>query len=191
MTRRDLARLGVAGVASLHAALVPFVRTRASEAHASPLEGGKLAAATSEPTKAGRAQTLAQDRTVSGLYGANGVSGVALSGFDPVSYFLPGAEPEGGRSGIEWRYAGVDWRFANRGNREAFRRDTAVYLPRCGGFDPVSVVAGRLVAADPLVYALVAGRLYLFRDAGRRGMANANLLAEAERRYPALLAAPE
>ncbi|KQP33604.1 hypothetical protein ASF49_06855 [Methylobacterium sp. Leaf104] len=116
---------------------------------------------------------------------------IALAGFDVVSYFLDGPEP--GRPAYEVSWAGRTWRFARAANREAFRAAPAAYAPRLGGFDPVGVLAGRLVDTDPLVYARLPGpdgteRLYLFRnDAHRlRVIAEPRLGAEAEARWPSL-----
>jgi hypothetical protein len=132
--------------------------------------GPRLRAATLPPLPAGR---------------------IALGGFDPVSYFLDGPEP--GRPAYEHVWAGRSWRFARAANREAFRADPAAYAPRLGGFDPIGVLAGRLVDSDPLVYARLPGpeggdRLYLFRtDEHRlRVLAEPRLGAEAEARWPGL-----
>lgn len=131
-------------------------------------------------------------RTIPGLYAVDPAVGLALNGFDPVSYFLPGATaPEGGRAGIELRLAGVDWRFASAANREAFRRAPETYLPRLGGFDVPGIVAGVLAESDPLAFLIAGERLYLFRGEAQRARADAAMLAAAEARWPALQAAPE
>jgi hypothetical protein len=116
---------------------------------------------------------------------------IALGGFDAVSYFLDG--PEAGRAAYEILWDRLTWRFARAANREAFRGDPAAYAPRLGGFDPIGVLAGRLVDADPLIYARLPGpdgidRLYLCRsDAHRlRLIAEPHLAAEAELRWPTL-----
>ena len=60
------------------------------------------------------------------------------------------------------------WRFSSRANRAAFREDPPAYAPRLGGYDAAGILEGRLVDADPLVFAVIGERLYLFRDGGRR-----------------------
>jgi hypothetical protein len=116
---------------------------------------------------------------------------IALQGFDAVSYFLDGPEP--GRPAYEALWDGLTWRFARAANREAFRGDPAAYAPRLGGFDPIGILAGRLVDTDPLVYVRLPGpdgsdRLYLCRsDAHRlRLIAEPHLGAEAELLWPTL-----
>ena len=42
----------------------------------------------------------------------NALTGLAISGFDPVAYFTDG-KPKIGRPNIELRLDGVVWRFAN------------------------------------------------------------------------------
>ncbi|WP_336485535.1 YHS domain-containing (seleno)protein [Methylobacterium nigriterrae] len=112
---------------------------------------------------------------------------LALRGFDAVSYRLPGG-PVAGKASLEWSWRGRVWRFATAGNRDAFRRDPAAYAPRLGAYDPLGVAENRLVDADPLIFAVVGDRLYLFRDAGRRARAlsEPDLTRQAEARWPGL-----
>ncbi|HZP79022.1 MAG TPA: YHS domain-containing (seleno)protein [Pseudolabrys sp.] len=90
-------------------------------------------------------------------------SGLAISGFDPVSYFTD-PKPEIGAGTLEFGYAKVIWRFANEGNRAAFKEHPEVYMPRFGGYDPVAIVRGVTVPGHPLNYLVVGQRLYLFYD---------------------------
>jgi hypothetical protein len=88
-------------------------------------------------------------------------SGLAMNGIDPVAYFTDGA-PLYGRPDQEYRYAGVIWRFRNEGNKAAFIAHPEVYMPRYGGYDPIAVGRAIAVPGNPLVWALVGERLYLF-----------------------------
>ena len=114
---------------------------------------------------------------------------LTLNGFDPVSYFLEGG-PLAGTGRFELTWDGRVWRFASGANREAFRDDPAIYAPRLGGYDAAGILEGRLVDADPLVFAVIGDRLYLFRDAARRArfLAEPGLAGQAEAAWPALLA---
>jgi hypothetical protein len=94
-------------------------------------------------------------------------SGVALGGFDPVSYFLPEG-PQAGRSDLELVWGGVAWRFAREANRAAFEALPAAYAPRIGGYDAHAAGSGRIVDASPHVYVIVHNRLYLFRNDANR-----------------------
>ncbi|MGU3663964.1 YHS domain-containing (seleno)protein [Methylobacterium sp. A49B] len=112
---------------------------------------------------------------------------LTLNGFDPVSYFLEGG-PAAGSARFELSWGGQVWRFANGANREAFRDDPRAYAPRLGGYDAAGILDGRLVDADPLVFAVIGARLYLFRDAGRRArfLADPGLAEQAEAAWPGL-----
>lgn len=94
-------------------------------------------------------------------------TGLAISGYDPVSYFSD-PRPKLGRPEVEYGFARVIWRFDNEGNRAAFVRDPDVYMPRFGGYDPVAIARGASVAGHPLYWFIVHERLYLFYDAAAR-----------------------
>ena len=116
-----------------------------------------------------------------------GLGLLTLNGFDPVSYFLEGGPSPGtGRFEVSW--GGRVWRFASGANRAAFRDDPLAYAPRLGGYDAAGILEGRLVDADPLTFAVIGARLYLFRDAARRArfLADPGLAGQAEAAWPGL-----
>lgn len=115
------------------------------------------------------------------------IEALALNGYDPVSYFLPDG-PQAGSSRFEAQWDGRAWRFALDANRAAFLRDPTVYAPRLGGYDAAGILDRRIVDADPAVFALVDGRLYLFRDSKRRErfLADPALARQAEAIWPSL-----
>lgn len=110
---------------------------------------------------------------------------LALRGFDAVTYAVESG-PQPGRPGIELSWRGRAWRFASAANRAVFRDDPAVYAPRLAGYDAVGIAQGRIVDADPLIFARLphdgTDRLYLFRNAENRELA---------RRTPGLAGAAE
>ena len=112
---------------------------------------------------------------------------LALRGFDPVSYFLDGG-PLPGSDRFELSWGGRVWRFASAADRAVFRDDPETYAPRLAGYDAAGVLAGRLVDADPMVFAVIGERVYLFRDAERRArfLADPHLAQAAETAWPAL-----
>lgn len=113
-------------------------------------------------------------------------TGLALSGFDPVAYFTD-QQPRAGHPDLELSHDGAVWRFRNVGNRDAFRDHPETYTPRFGGYDPVGIARNRSVAGNPLVWAVVGERLYLFYDDADRDaflVAPARVLADAERHWP-------
>ena len=94
-------------------------------------------------------------------------SGIALSGFDPIGYHLTG-RPTPGRPEFEALHRGFVWRFASAANRAAFLAAPDIYAPAFEGFDPTGIAAGHAVETSPAQFAIVAGRLYLFRTAANR-----------------------
>lgn len=94
-------------------------------------------------------------------------TGLALGGYDPLAYFTRRA-PRRGSEDQELIWRGVVWRFRNAGNRAAFALDPDVYAPRFSGYDPTSVAAGKPAQGHPAIWAIHAGRLYLFHDAASR-----------------------
>lgn len=120
--------------------------------------------------------------------GSHAGSGLGLSGYDAVSYFVESA-PRPGDPRYETVWAGLAWRFASGADRAAFRRDPETFLPRVGGYDAVAAAEGRAVEADPLLFAIRAGHLYLFRTPENRDrfLAEPGSVEAAERGWSAIL----
>ncbi len=115
-------------------------------------------------------------------------TGLAISGFDPVSYRL-GTKPLAGRAEYELIQDRFVWRFASQANLEAFRDAPQIYAPAFGGFDPIGVANGVAVESDPSQFAVIGSRLFLFRsvESRQRFLREAGLLAQAESRWNAVL----
>jgi YHS domain-containing protein len=116
-------------------------------------------------------------------------SGLAMNGYDPVSYFTD-ATPLFGRPDQESRYAGVIWRFRNEGNKAAFMADPEIYMPRYGGYDPIALGRGIAVAGNPLLWAMVGERLYFFHNeaARQRFIADPNeAILHADNKWPTVV----
>ncbi|NUQ46500.1 MAG: YHS domain-containing protein [Phycisphaerae bacterium] len=88
-------------------------------------------------------------------------SGLALQGYDAVSYF-DGGKPLRGSEEFTTRYRGVTYRFASRENRGKFAKDPAKYVPAYGGWCATAMAEGRLVEVDPMNFKITGGRLFLF-----------------------------
>jgi hypothetical protein len=116
-------------------------------------------------------------------------TGLAIDGHDPVAYFTDGQPTRGDRD-IEAVERGAVWRFRNDANRAAFLAHPEIYGPRYGGYDPVDVARGRIVAGQAQVWLISGQRLYLFsRDDNRSAfMADpAGVVKQADGQWPALL----
>ena len=86
--------------------------------------------------------------------------GVALQGYDPVSYFAN--LPVVGNPEIHSTYEGVTYYFANKENQAKFDATPIQYIPQYGGFCAVAVSEGKLVPVDPETYKITDDKLYLF-----------------------------
>lgn len=86
--------------------------------------------------------------------------GVALKGYDPVSYFLA-AGPLQGNPTLSERHEGATYRFANAANRDAFKAKPAKYAPAFGGFCAMGAVMDKKLDIDPQLWRVVDGKLYL------------------------------
>ncbi len=111
-------------------------------------------------------------------------TGLALSGFDPVAYFLNDTAVPG-LADYELMHEGAVWRFASAANRDAFREAPQVYTPRFGGFDASGVADGRAIDADPRRFAVIGAQLYFFRsdENRRRFLGEAALRTKAQERW--------
>ncbi|MCL4845080.1 MAG: hypothetical protein KJ066_00965 [Acidobacteria bacterium] len=86
--------------------------------------------------------------------------GLALHGYDPVSYFTEGKAVKG-HPDVTATDGTVTYRFANIANRDMFARDPSKYRPQYGGFCAYGVSQGYTVDVDPEAFAVVDGKLYL------------------------------
>ena len=118
----------------------------------------------------------------------NPLTGVAIEGYDAVSYFT-GAEPELGSPDYEYDWAGVPWYFASAANRDVFMRNPEIYAPQYGGHCAISLSRGYLSDGKPRLYAIVGLKLYFFYSTANRDaflMSPQGALQTAESNWPNL-----
>jgi YHS domain-containing protein len=95
------------------------------------------------------------------------LTGVAIDGYDPVSYFVE-REPQMGRPDYEYVWQGVPWYFASAANRDVFMRNPTVYAPQYGGHCLMSLSRGYLSDGRPLLYLIEGLKLYFFYSTANR-----------------------
>lgn len=89
-------------------------------------------------------------------------SGLALDGYDPVSYFTQG-EAVHGKKDIALTFREVVYRFSSIENRDLFKGHPDRYEPQYGGWCAYAMGAnGEKVEVDPETFKIVDGKLYLF-----------------------------
>ena len=95
------------------------------------------------------------------------LSGVAIDGYDAVSYFIA-SEPQPGLPDFEYVWGGVPWYFTSAANRDVFARNPEVYAPQYGGHCVISLSRGYLSDGKPRLYAVEALKLYFFYSTANR-----------------------
>lgn len=109
----------------------------------------------------------AQTGRVAQAFVTDPLTGVALGGFDAVSYFTRD-EPLIGQADHEYYWQGVSWFFANAANRDVFARAPEIYAPQFGGHGTMSMSRGYLSEGNPLIFIVRDNRLFLFYSQGNR-----------------------
>jgi hypothetical protein len=86
---------------------------------------------------------------------------VALSGYDPVSYFTDG-HPEKGSADYSATFDDATYWFKNPEHRALFVADPDHYAPRFSGYCTIYLSRGEKHEADPEAWAIAGGKLYVF-----------------------------
>lgn len=97
--------------------------------------------------------------------GAQTPARVGLKGYDPVAYFTLSI-PTLGVAQYEYVYDGVLYRFANAHHRELFRANPEKYAPQFGGSCAMNMSSGVRREADPTIWVISNGNLYVFAGTG-------------------------
>lgn len=87
---------------------------------------------------------------------------VAISGYDPVSYFS--ANPSKGNENFTHTYKGITYHFVNEKNKKTFIASPVEYEPAYGGWC-ASAMGGdnpHKVGINPETYKIIDNKLYLF-----------------------------
>jgi len=87
-------------------------------------------------------------------------NGLALQGYDPVSYHNQG--PEKGKKEYSFEYDGVTYQFSSQENLQTFTAAPTTYLPAFGGWCAWAMLEGEKVEVDPETYKIINGTSYLF-----------------------------
>lgn len=98
--------------------------------------------------------------------------GIALQGYDPVSYFTSGEAVKGSED-IQYVWKNAIWFFSSDENKTSFINNPQQYAPQFGGYCGFAVSTGFSATANPEVFKIRNDKPYLFN--------NADVVAEAEK----------
>lgn len=91
-------------------------------------------------------------------------NGIAIQGYDPVSYFSNKAQK--GDKKISANHQGVVYYFSSETNKSKFLTTPSKYEPQYGGWCAFAMGDyGKKVEVDPKTFKIVDGKLYLFYNA--------------------------
>ncbi|TSJ47552.1 YHS domain-containing (seleno)protein [Fluviicola chungangensis] len=89
--------------------------------------------------------------------------GLAIQGYDPVSYF--NGKPLPGKKEYSFIFEEVTYRFASIENKRAFEKNPKKYEPQYGGWCAYAMGNnGTKVEVNPKTYKITDNKLYLFYD---------------------------
>ena len=108
------------------------------------------------------ASLSAQDQSILRKKHFNLEDGIAIQGFDPVTYFTLNKAVKGNKD-VLLVERGVVYYFSNNENRELFKKNPEKYAPEYGGWCAYAMGSkGEKVSIDPGTFKIVNNRLYLF-----------------------------
>ena len=135
---------------------------------------------------------LANGQNSSEIKAINHEDGIALQGYDAISYF--DRKPKKGSSANSLMHKGVKYLFNSPKNLKTFNVNPEKYTPSYGGWCAYALGArGELVNVNPETYKIIDGKLYLFYNAyfnntlKKWNMNEEELLKEANQNWDNLL----
>lgn len=117
------------------------------------------------------------------------LTGLAMGGVDPLSYFISD-KPFHGKPRFDLSFGGALWWFANAGNRSAFQDAPDVYMPKFGGYGAMAMARGHLAEGRAQIWLVQDDQLLLFHSQANRVAWQQNptgLFDVANKRWPVLL----
>jgi YHS domain-containing protein len=89
-------------------------------------------------------------------------NGVAIKGYDPVSYFTLNKAVKG-KTEFSAFYHGINYRFSTATDQQLFQANPAKYEPQYGGWCAYAMGHdGSKVEIDPETFKIINGKLFLF-----------------------------
>lgn len=105
--------------------------------------------------------------TTSNIYVTDPSTGIAMHGYDVVSYFTE-QQAIVGQDSHEVEWDDNYWRFSNSANADRFVDAPQAFLPQFNGYGAFAVASGRLADGNPLIWALYENQLFFFHSVSAR-----------------------
>ena len=86
--------------------------------------------------------------------------GLAVKGYDPVSYFITGI-PTPGLAEFSATYKGATYRFSSAENRDRFIGTPEKFVPQYGGYCALAISLNKIADIEPERWTIVNNKLYL------------------------------
>ncbi|MEZ4815453.1 MAG: YHS domain-containing (seleno)protein [Bdellovibrionota bacterium] len=121
----------------------------------------------------------------------NLTKGLALQGYDPVTYFKD-KSPQKGMDNLRLNIDGATYQFSSQANLEEFKKNPEKYAPQFGGWCAYAMADADYVDIDPLTYKITDGKLYVFYNGWlgntlkKWNKDEANLLTKANNNWQSL-----
>jgi YHS domain-containing protein len=110
-------------------------------------------------------QLFAQNTAIERTKQFNLENGIAIQGYDPVSYVSINKATKG-KSTISANYQGVVYHFSSEANRKQFLSNPSKYEPQYGGWCAFAMGDyGKKVEVDPETFKIIEDKLYLYYNA--------------------------
>ena len=105
--------------------------------------------------------------TTSDIYVINSSTGIAMHGYDVVSYFTE-QQAIVGLDSFEVEWDGNYWHFINTANADRFLEAPHAFLPQFNGYGAFAVASGLLADGNPKIWALYENQLFFFHSVNAR-----------------------
>jgi YHS domain-containing protein len=106
-------------------------------------------------------------------------AGVAVGGYDVVSYFTE-KKPEQGSPLISLKQDGAEYRFVSVLHRDQFAANPETYLPQYGGHCTYGMSKGKPLTGDPQAWLIHKGKLYLASSREALSLFQTNVVSAIE-----------
>jgi YHS domain-containing protein len=114
--------------------------------------------------------------------------GKAISGYDPVAFFVASG-PVKGVDSLAYNWKGSVWLFANRQDLRSFSANPEKYAPQYGGYCAYGAAQGHKASSEIDTWTVVNGKLYFNYNAKIKGLwvkDQQEMIRTADKQWPAI-----